>query len=401
MAVLTYNGNIIGKSSANDGVLTITQNNVTKGTFSANQSNNNTIALTDTTYDNATQSTSGLMSATDFNKLNAKSLVANDDLDNFTTLGLYACPTGAIAATVLHSPYTSNEFSLYVLPSNTQDGKIQILYPHGTTDHASYIRSYYSGIWHDWKEFALKEDVVKLANSSAQTVAITTTGNTTVMNIKSGNDTESRILFSNASGTALGYIGANSSNKPIFSPGSGSYELAQVRNVITITNSGVQSIENTSTSQYATLMLKSNHPDGKAVVGFRRADNTTIGYLGVSANNKPIFLSGVSGSTDQEIALKNEFESTTIGGVTFYKNGNTVSFYGLASNLPTATSITFGQLPAGFRPKNTYTISPFYLDSAIPYSPIGTVWINNSNGTVVIYKGGQESGYLSGTYLAE
>lgn len=37
--------------TVNDGILTITQNGTSKGTFSANQSTNDTIALTDTTYD--------------------------------------------------------------------------------------------------------------------------------------------------------------------------------------------------------------------------------------------------------------------------------------------------------------------------------------------------------------
>ena len=40
--------------TVNDGVLTITQNGTSKGTFSANQSTNDTIALTDTTYNNFT-----------------------------------------------------------------------------------------------------------------------------------------------------------------------------------------------------------------------------------------------------------------------------------------------------------------------------------------------------------
>lgn len=40
--------------TVNDGVLTITQNGTSKGTFSANQSSNDTIALTDTTYNNFT-----------------------------------------------------------------------------------------------------------------------------------------------------------------------------------------------------------------------------------------------------------------------------------------------------------------------------------------------------------
>lgn len=49
------NGNVtLTIPTVNDGVLTITQNGTSKGTFSANQSTNDTIALTDTTYNNFT-----------------------------------------------------------------------------------------------------------------------------------------------------------------------------------------------------------------------------------------------------------------------------------------------------------------------------------------------------------
>lgn len=49
------NGNVsLTIPTVNDGVLTITQNGTSKGTFSANQSSNDTIALTDTTYNNFT-----------------------------------------------------------------------------------------------------------------------------------------------------------------------------------------------------------------------------------------------------------------------------------------------------------------------------------------------------------
>lgn len=49
------NGNVtLTIPTVNDGVLTITQNGTSKGTFSANQSTNDTIALTDTTYSNFT-----------------------------------------------------------------------------------------------------------------------------------------------------------------------------------------------------------------------------------------------------------------------------------------------------------------------------------------------------------
>ena len=57
--------------SVGNGTLTITQNGVSKGTFTANQSGNVTIALTDdnTTYSAATTYTAGLMSADDKTKL--------------------------------------------------------------------------------------------------------------------------------------------------------------------------------------------------------------------------------------------------------------------------------------------------------------------------------------------
>jgi hypothetical protein len=56
--------------TVNNASLSITQNGTLKGTFSANQSTDKLIALTDTTYSNATTSTSGLMSSSDKTKLN-------------------------------------------------------------------------------------------------------------------------------------------------------------------------------------------------------------------------------------------------------------------------------------------------------------------------------------------
>ena len=91
--------------TANDGILTITQNGTSKGTFSANQSTNDTIALTDTTYDAFTGAdgtnagSSGLVpapSATDNNKYLkgdgtwasvSTSSGANTDLSNLTATG--------------------------------------------------------------------------------------------------------------------------------------------------------------------------------------------------------------------------------------------------------------------------------------------------------------------------
>lgn len=56
--------------TVNNATLTITQNGTSAGTFTANASSNKTIALTDTTYSDATTSAAGLMSAADKTKLN-------------------------------------------------------------------------------------------------------------------------------------------------------------------------------------------------------------------------------------------------------------------------------------------------------------------------------------------
>lgn len=70
---ITITNNTISATvpTVNNGTLTITQNGTTKGTFTANQSGNVTIALTDnnTTYDVATTTANGLMSASDKSKL--------------------------------------------------------------------------------------------------------------------------------------------------------------------------------------------------------------------------------------------------------------------------------------------------------------------------------------------
>lgn len=55
--------------TVNNATLTITQNGTSMGTFTANQSTNKTIALTNTTYSNATTSANGLMSSTDKGRL--------------------------------------------------------------------------------------------------------------------------------------------------------------------------------------------------------------------------------------------------------------------------------------------------------------------------------------------
>ena len=67
-----------------NGIITITQNGTSKGTFTTNQSGNTTIALTDnnTTYSNATTSAAGLMSKDDKAKL--EGITASADAVSFS-----------------------------------------------------------------------------------------------------------------------------------------------------------------------------------------------------------------------------------------------------------------------------------------------------------------------------
>ncbi len=69
-------------------------------------------------------------------------------------------------------------------------------------------------------------------------------------------------------------------------------------------SSTLQTITNTATGQYVALFLKSSHSGNKSFVGFQGASGSTLGYLGIDENNKPVYQNGASGSTSKEIALK-------------------------------------------------------------------------------------------------
>lgn len=64
--------------TVNNSEVTITQNGTSKGKITLNQASSSTIALTDTTYNAATQSTSGLMSSSDKTKLDGIAAGANN-----------------------------------------------------------------------------------------------------------------------------------------------------------------------------------------------------------------------------------------------------------------------------------------------------------------------------------
>lgn len=106
------------EGSIGNGTITITQNGVTKGTFTTNQSGNTTVALTDnnTTYSNATTSANGLMSSSDKSKL--------DTVDNHATnipfiVGTQTTTTGTWTGTTSEiSTLVDGQTIRYWLPYN-------------------------------------------------------------------------------------------------------------------------------------------------------------------------------------------------------------------------------------------------------------------------------------------
>lgn len=111
-----------------------------------------------------------------------QSIAANTNLNDLKALGWYACPSGAVAATLINSPYTTNEFGLWVTPSNAGGGRFQTLYAHASTATAMYVRRFYNNAWTAWQQIALKEVV-----TGTVTNAITPTRADIFNVIKSGN----------------------------------------------------------------------------------------------------------------------------------------------------------------------------------------------------------------------
>lgn len=147
---------------------------------------------------------------------------------------------------------------------------------------------------------AIDSEVVKLTASSAQTIKSAAAGQTALA-ISSGS-TANVLLRFDSGNTTLGFLGVSAgSNKPVFYDNS-AHEIALADNVIA-KSSTLQTITNTATGQYVALFLKSSHSGNKSFVGFQGASGSTLGYLGIDENNKPVYQSGASGSSTKEIAL--------------------------------------------------------------------------------------------------
>ena len=132
------------KTDIGNGTITIKQSGATKGTFTTNQSGNTTIELTDsnTTYNDATQSSSGLMSSTDKKKL--------DNIDSYATnipfiVGTQTSATGTwIGATSELSSLVDGQTIRYWLPYNgSGNATLNLTLSNGNTTGA--INCYWKG----------------------------------------------------------------------------------------------------------------------------------------------------------------------------------------------------------------------------------------------------------------
>ena len=80
-------------------------------------------------------------------------ITENADLNDYTTPGIYQCPTTTIAGTLTNSPVSAtNTFRMEVKTLNTSAVLMQTVYPLGGTEF--YIRKYRSSGWQPWYKFA-------------------------------------------------------------------------------------------------------------------------------------------------------------------------------------------------------------------------------------------------------
>lgn len=85
--------------------------------------------------------------------------------------------------------------------------------------------------------------------------------------------------------------------------------------------------------------------------------------------------------------------------IKFIKKGNMVQFFGNLSNLEEGATINIGTLPEGIRPLDFYSVAPV-LSHGVPYTPIGSLWIFKSDGSVVLYKPTDVTTvYVSGSFM--
>lgn len=75
-------------------------------------------------------------------------IASNDDLDTYTTVGAFACPSQAVASTLSNCPVKS-AFRLEVKTTGAANRLIHIIYPNTSTGEI-YMRNYTSSGWSAW-----------------------------------------------------------------------------------------------------------------------------------------------------------------------------------------------------------------------------------------------------------
>lgn len=124
----------------------------------------------------ASGSSAGLMSSTDFLKINPQKIAANTDLNTLLTEGWYYCSQSNDAATLTHCP-TNDAFKLEVLTARA-DGSgwyhaYQRMTTYSTSGFKRYDRTYYkananeAGTWGDWVEWKVTDTTYSAATQSA------------------------------------------------------------------------------------------------------------------------------------------------------------------------------------------------------------------------------------------
>ena len=230
--------------TVNDGVLTITQNGTSKGTFSANQSTNDTIALTDTTYNNFTGAdgtnagSSGLVpapSATDNDKylkgdgtwasvsggsstdvqINGTSITSNN-VANILTESAYsssnkiATMSDLPADKIFIATYGTTTYN--EIKTAIQNGKIVVCKPNSITYNLTYVTSTVYAFTYFKPDTCYIVEVTNgnLWSSGSYTYQQTSTAVTHTANTQVGSSSTPVYIASNGTATSTGLSIASS-----------------------------------------------------------------------------------------------------------------------------------------------------------------------------------------------
>lgn len=100
----------------------------------------------------ASTTNNGLMSSSDFKKINPQSIEANTDLNTITDVGWYYCSTNAIATTLSNCPVNV----AFYLEVNRHAGQHQRIITYETSNYKEYSRNAYNGTWGAWRQHVIE-----------------------------------------------------------------------------------------------------------------------------------------------------------------------------------------------------------------------------------------------------